>query len=129
MTNKYFATILKLIIGALLSLGGYNNVWPLFGSANQLLSALVLIALAVFLKTTGRSGFMLWGPMGIMLVVTFTALVRAIINIFSKIFVSGNFVFLTDGLQLIFAILLMALGLMVAISCGKKLLKKEVKNA
>ena len=129
MTNKYFATIITLVVGLILSLGGYNNVWPLFGSANQLLSALVLIALAVFLKTTGRSGFMLWGPMGIMLVVTFTALVRAIINIFSKIFVSGNFVFLTDGLQLIFAILLMALGLMVAISCGKKLLKKEVKNA
>ncbi|MBU5316671.1 carbon starvation protein A [Clostridium bornimense] len=129
MTNKYFATIITLVVGLILSLGGYNNVWPLFGSANQLLSALVLIALAVFLKTTGRSGFMLWGPMGIMLVVTFTALVRAIINIFSKIFVSGNFVFLTDGLQLIFAILLMALGLMVAISCGKKLFKKEVKNA
>lgn len=129
MTNKYFATIITLTVGLILSLGGYNNVWPLFGSANQLLSALVLITLAVFLKTTGRSGFMLWGPMGIMLVVTFTALVRAIINIFSKIFVSGSFVFLTDGLQLIFAILLMALGLMVAISCGKELFKKEVKNA
>ena len=130
MTNKYFATIITLAVGLILSLGGYNNVWPLFGSANQLLSALVLIALAVFLKTTGRSGFMLWGPMGMMLIVTFTALVRAVINIFSKLFVAHNFVFLTDGLQLIFAILLMALGLMVTISCGKKLFtKKEVKNA
>ena len=60
-----------------------------------------------------------------MLVVTFTALVQATISILKKIFVTSNFVFLTDGLQLIFAILLMALGLMVAISCFKKLLGKD----
>ncbi|MFR0847058.1 MAG: carbon starvation CstA family protein [Eubacterium sp.] len=50
LTNKYFATVITLFFGYLLTLGGYNNVWPLFGSANQLLAALVLIALAVFLK-------------------------------------------------------------------------------
>lgn len=65
MTNKYFATILTLLIGLLLSLGGYNNVWPLFDAPNQLLSALVLITLAVFLKSTKRKGFMLWAPMAV----------------------------------------------------------------
>ena len=125
MTNKYFATILTLIIGALLSLGGYNNVWPLFGAANQLLSALVLIALAVFLKSTGRKGFMVWGPMGIMLCVTFTALSQAFIGIFKKIFVTHTFVFLTDGLQLIFAMLLIVLGFMVAVAGFKKLFKSD----
>ena len=63
MSNKYVATIITLAVGLMLSLGGYNNVWPLFGSANQLLSALVLITLAVFLRATGRKGFMLWVPM------------------------------------------------------------------
>ena len=125
MTNKYFATILTLIIGALLSLGGYNNVWPLFGAANQLLSALVLIALAVFLKSTSRKGFMVWGPMGIMLCVTFTALSQALIGIFKKIFVTHTFVFLTDGLQLIFAMLLIFLGFMVAVAGFKKLFKSD----
>lgn len=125
MTNKYFATILTLAVGLILSLGGYNNVWPLFGAANQLLSALVLIALAVFLKTTNRKGFMLWAPMVIMLCVTFTALVQAIMGIVTKLFVTNNFVFLTDGLQLIFAILLIGLGFMVAISCFKKLFGKS----
>ncbi|MFL0251010.1 carbon starvation protein A [Clostridium neuense] len=124
VTNNYFSTIVTLAIGLALSFGGYNNVWPLFGSANQLLSALVLIALSVFLKTTGRKGFMLWAPMCIMLAVTFTALVQAILGIVKKLS-AGNFVFLTDGLQLIFAVLLGALGIMVAVSCFKKLASKE----
>lgn len=125
VTNKYVATFVTLAVGLLLSLGGYNNVWPLFGSANQLLSALVLITLAVFLRTTGRDGFMLWVPMCTMLVVTFTALVQAIWNILNKLFVTGGFTFLTDGLQLLFAGLLMTLGFLVAVSCFKKLLNKD----
>lgn len=129
VTNKYFATVITLVLGLILSLGGYNNVWPLFGAANQLLSALVLIALAVFLKTTNRKGFMLWAPMGIMLCVTFTALVQALIGIFKKLFVTNDFVFLTDGLQLIFALLLIGLGFMVAVSCFKKLFIKEENKA
>jgi len=123
--NKYVATIVTLIAGYELSLGGYNNIWPLFGSANQLLAALVLISLAVFLKTTGRKGFMLWAPMCIMLAVTFTALVQAIIQILNKIFVSNTFVFKTDGLQLVVAILLMALGAMVAFNSFGKLIEKK----
>ena len=48
MTNKYFETILTLIIGALLSLGGNNNVWPLFGAANCLSSSLITHNLDLF---------------------------------------------------------------------------------
>lgn len=121
LTNKYFATIITLFFGFLLCLGGYNNVWPLFGSANQLLAALVLIALAVFLKTTGRKGWTLYFPMCMMLIVTFTALIKSLIGIFNKLFVTGNFVFLIDGMQLIIAIALMVLGILVAAHCFKKL--------
>ena len=128
-TNKYFSTVITLFFGFLLCLGGYNNIWPLFGAANQLLASLVLIALSVFLLTTGRKGWMLYAPMCIMLVVTFTALVQAVIGIFTKIFVTGGFVFMIDGLQLIVALLLMALGLMVAVSCFKKLFKKSQEGA
>ena len=37
-----------------------QEIWPLFGSANQLLSVLALVACAVFLKKTKRQGCMLW---------------------------------------------------------------------
>ena len=126
LTNKYFATVITLFFGYLLTLGGYNNVWPLFGSANQLLAALVLIALAVFLKTTGRTGWTLYAPMFIMLAVTFTALIQKTIALVRNM-VSGQATLLVDGLQFIVAILLMVLGVLVAFSCLKKLFtaKKE----
>ena len=124
LTNKYFATVITLFFGWLLCLGGYNNVWPLFGSANQLLAALVLIALAVFLKTTGRTGWTLYIPMFAMLAVTFTALVQKTKGLVLNI-INGNATFLVDGLQLIIAILLMVLGVLVAASCFQKLFKKK----
>ena len=127
LTNKYVSTVVTLAFGFVLSLGGYNNIWSLFGSANQLLAALVLIALAVFLKTTGREGWMLYVPMSVMLVVTMTALVMAVGNIFVKIG-AGKFVLLTDGLQLIVAVLLMALAVMVAYHCLRKLFEKPAKE-
>lgn len=120
LTNKYFATVITLFFGYLLTLGGYNNVWPLFGSANQLLAALVLIALSVFLKTTGRTGWTLYAPMFIMLAVTFTALIQKTIALVRNI-ASGQATFLVDGLQFIVALLLMVLGVCVAFSCLKKL--------
>ena len=124
LTNKYFATIITLFFGYLLTLGGYNNIWPLFGSANQLLAALVLIALAVFLKTTGRTGWTLYIPMFAMLAVTFTALIQKTIALVQNI-ASGQATFLVDGLQFIIAILLMILGVLVAFSCLKKLFGKK----
>ncbi|MFR6561463.1 MAG: carbon starvation CstA family protein [Eubacterium ventriosum] len=56
VTNKYFATILTLVLSYLLAKVGYAEIWPLFGSANQLLSVLALVACAVFLKKTKRQG-------------------------------------------------------------------------
>lgn len=125
LTNKYVLTIISLVCGYLLSLGGYVNIWPLFGSANQLLAAMVLISLAVFLKVTGRKGFMLYIPMVLMFIVTMTALVQAIYGIVMKLFVTGGFVLMVDGLQLVVAILLVALGLMIGFNSGSKLVKEK----
>jgi carbon starvation protein len=124
LSNKIVATIATLIVGYLLAILGYASIWPLFGSANQLLAALALISCAVFLKKTRRQGWMLWGPMFIMLAVTFTALVFTIQQKFGRI-ADGSFTFGADGLQLIFAVLLLLLGVMVAVSGVKRLAEKE----
>lgn len=119
-TNTVFSTILTLLGGYALCIAGYMSVWPLFGSANQLLSALVLTGLAVFLKSTGRKGWMLYGPMAIMFVVTMTALVEQIIRIFGA-WQAGTFVFMVHGLQFIVAVALIVLALLVVYHCVLKL--------
>ena len=113
--NVYFATVITLAGGFILAKIGYSNIWPLFGSANQLLSALVLATLCVFMKVTGRSNKMLFPPLVIMLCVTFTALVQRMIALVSAV-AAGSATFLVEGLQLIIAVLLIALGLTIVVS-------------
>ena len=113
--NVYFATVITLAGGFILAKIGYSNIWPLFGSANQLLSALVLATLCVFMKVTGRSNKMLFPPLVIMLCVTFTALVQRMIALVGAV-AAGSATFLVEGLQLIIAVLLIALGLTIVVS-------------
>ena len=116
MTNKYFATVITLFFGYLLCLGGYMNVWPLFGAANQLCAALVFISLSVFLKVTGRQGWMLYVPM------TFMFLIYGIIN---KLMTGAPFGMLTDGLQLVVAIALITLAFLIASNGVRTLTSSE----
>ena len=101
---------------------GYAEIWPLFESANQLLSVLALVACAVFLKKTKRQGAMLWIPMFFMMAVTFTALTMTIVKLFTALTTTG--LTLGSTMQLIFAVLLLILGVIVAIQGIKKLTEK-----
>ena len=127
LCNKYFATVITLVFGYILTQVGYSNIWPLFGSANQLLSALVLITLCVFLKVTGRTLKTLVPPFVIMLIVTFTALVQRSIALV-KAFSAGTAVFMVEGLQLIVAILLLILGVTIVVTSGKELVRKKAEK-
>ena len=113
-----------MVCGYILTQIGYSNIWPLFGSANQLLSALVLITLCVFLRVTGRENRTLLVPLVVMLCVTFTALVERCIALV-KAYNAGTAVFMVEGLQLIIAILLMVLGVIIVYTSGKELFQKK----
>ena len=130
LCNTYFSTVITLLCGFVLTKIGYANIWPLFGSANQLLSALVILTLCVFLKVTGRSNKMLFPPLIIMLCVTFTALVQRTIAMVKAIQTAASVtipagtatwgsVFIANGLQLIIAILLIVLGLIIVVNSAK----------
>lgn len=137
--NVYFSTVITLAFGFLLTKIGYANIWPLFGSANQLLSALVLITLCVFLKVTGRSNKMIFPPLIIMLCVTFTALVQRFLAMVKAISAAASTaipagettwgaVFIANGLQLILAVLLIVLGLTIVIHSFKSYAKSEINS-
>ena len=135
--NPWFATVVTLVPGLALTFGGYLNIWPLFGASNQLLGGMTMITLAVFCKCTGRKGWMLYVPVAFLLVCTFTSLVQSALGCYAAVSTYGFFgtipatettaavsVAATKGLQLVFAVLLMVLGLIVAVNCLKELFGK-----
>ena len=136
--NPWFATVVTLVPGLALTFGGYLNIWPLFGASNQLLGGMTMITLAVFCKCTGRKGWMLYVPVAFLLVCTFTSLVQSALGCYAAVSTYGFFgtipatettaavsVAATKGLQLVFAVLLMVLGLIVAVNCLKELFGKK----
>ena len=136
--NPWFATVVTLLPGLALTFGGYLNIWSLFGASNQLLGGMTMITLAVFCKCTGRKGWMLYVPVAFLLVCTFTSLVQSALGCYAAVSTYGFFgtipatettaavsVAATKGLQLVFAVLLMVLGLIVAVNCLKELFGKK----
>lgn len=114
-TNMYVSTAITVLIGGYLAVGGYSKIWPIFGSANQLLAALALLAIAVWLKNTGKNYHMLVIPMVFMLVVTLSALLLLI----RSNFIAGNY------LLVIFPVLLFVLAVILAKEGYSIIFKKD----
>lgn len=75
LTNKHIATVLGLIGAAILALTGtWQTVWPLFGAANQMLGALALLAVTLWLVKTKSKALFVIIPMIFMFIVTTSAL-------------------------------------------------------
>ena len=119
--NPWFATVVTLVPGLALTFGGYLAIWPLFGASNQLLGGMTMITLAVFCKCTGRKGAMLYVPVAFLLVCTFTSLVQSIFGCVNALAAGTAVSVFNSGLQLVFAVLLVVLGLIVAVNCLKEL--------
>ena len=123
--NPWFATLVTLIPGLALTFGGYLAIWPLFGVSNQLLGGMTMITLAVFCKCTGRKGAMLYVPVAFLLCCTFTSLVQSIMGCVTALSAGTAASVFNSVLQLVFAILLVVLGLIVAVNCLRELFAKE----
>ena len=125
LTNKYFATIITLVLAYGLTLVGYKNIWALFGASNQLLSVFAFLACAVFLKRTKKVRWFMYIPLGVMLAVTFSALGMTIYKKSTLLITSTSADVFGDVLQLVFATLIILLGICVVIEGFKRLFNKK----
>jgi carbon starvation protein len=69
--NSGLAVALMLVIA---TTNGYKLIWPLFGSTNQLLAALTLIAVTVWLHRAGKPSWFTIIPAAVMMVTTIASL-------------------------------------------------------
>ena len=78
-TGGYFAALVSLAVPFIFLMltkeKAYLVAWPIFGSSNQLLAALTLLAISIWLAKTGKKAVYAIVPMAFMLVVTLWSLV------------------------------------------------------
>ena len=126
MANPYIATGITVVLGILLGLNGYAKIWALFGSANQLLAALGLLAVATWLGNIGKDNKMFLIPMAFMLLVTIASLLINSWQQFQVILAGG-----ADWgpyVQVIIGLLLVILAVVLAIE-GVTTIAKQKKTA
>ena len=83
--NRYLATLIVVCLSVLLLMSGeFTTLWPIFGSANQLLAALALLATGVWLiRKKVKPAFVLI-PMFFMFAVTLSSLFLVAVTNYNK---------------------------------------------
>jgi carbon starvation protein len=113
--NRFLSTTVVVILSSLFLFSGeFTTLWPIFGSANQLLAALALLAVAVWMIKSGKKAGFLLIPMFFMFVVTLSSLFLLAFQNFEKGIYSISII---AGLLFALAIVLLILA--------KRCLKKE----
>jgi carbon starvation protein len=73
--NRYFSTLIIIIISAALALSGkWSKIWPAFGASNQLIAALALFVLSCWLLAKKKTIKFTLVPAFFMLITTVAAL-------------------------------------------------------
>ena len=123
LSNMYVATGITVVLGVVLGLNGYEKIWALFGSANQLLAGLGLLAVATWLGNIGKNNKMFLIPMGFMLIVTICSL---LINTKNQVaLISAGGADWGPYVQAILGILLVVLAVILAIEGIATIAKKK----
>jgi carbon starvation protein len=75
LVQRWFNSAFSVVLMVLVAWGeGWKSIWPLFGSANQLLAALTLIAVSVWLHRAGKKTWFTIVPAAVMIATTIAAL-------------------------------------------------------
>ena len=123
VTNRYVSTAITVAVGAALTFSGQTmSIWPVFGSANQLLAALALLALTVWVANLKKGYLFVMIPMIFMFAVTLTALGMLIYTNF----IATNYTLSIISILLFTLAVLLGIKAYNVLSNGKELIKESV---
>lgn len=117
LSNMYVSTTITVVCSGLLAVMGYEKIWPIFGSANQLLAAIALMAIAIWLANSNKSFKEFIIPIIFMFIVTIVSLC---FNIKANIGVNYALV--------IIAVLLLVLAIILIKEAIIFIKKEKIKN-
>jgi carbon starvation protein len=99
---------------------GYLVAWPTFGTSNQLLASLTLLALTIWLKKSGKKALFTFIPMIFMLIMTLWSILLQIIPLVKNL-VSGATLAPTVIISGVVGIILFGLSIWLLVEAGKTL--------
>ncbi len=80
--NKYISTLVIILLALWLALGSWTTLWPVFGAANQLIAAMVLLVASVYLFQKKQPTAFTFIPAIFMLITTIAALIYQMISFY-----------------------------------------------
>lgn len=115
LRNMHVSTIISMLLTMLLVLTGtWVYLWQLFGAANQLMAALSLLIVTVWLRASRRSpSYALW-PMVFMYITTLAASVVTAYNLYATIVPAGGAAAVGAWAMIAIDILLIVAALFIA---------------
>jgi carbon starvation protein len=123
VTNRYVSTAITVAFGAALTFSGQTmSIWPVFGSANQLLAALALLALTVWVANLKKGFLFVLIPMIFMFAVTLTALGMLIYTNF----IATNYTLAVISILLFTLAVLLGIKAYGVLTNGKELIKETI---
>ena len=117
LAHPLFGTTFMVVIGCILGGLSLSQIWGMLGAANQLLSGIAFMTVAVWLGEVGKNNKMLFFPMIFMLAASLASLVLTIVNK-SKPIAAGTAVW-GDWFQLIFALATSILAVILIVDGAK----------
>ena len=126
-SHPLVSTLIMVIIGCGMGFMGLNQIWGVFGAANQLLAGIAMLAVAAWLGNIGKNNKMFFVPMVFMLCATITSLTMTIIAKIKLIAAAGAA--WGDWFQMIWSIGLIVLAVILVVDGVQVMTKKEKKQA
>ena len=125
-TTPIVSTLIMVIIGCGMGFMGLSQIWSVFGSANQLLAGVAMLAVCTWLGKIGKNNKMFFFPMVFMLCATIVALCFTIFSNFGKIAAGADW---GTWFQTIWSIALVVLAVILAVTAFKTLSEQAKKKA